>query len=102
MRTQDEIFKQLSETGFVSHPQDVITILHSSGVIADTITINIYNHNDGTDVTVAIKNFIKSWNFLKTVSEVYMRFVLYKTDDNLPIFYEDSMPYKHRFTDTRF
>lgn len=89
--------------GFTSCPGDVFTIKATSGMISSSISIHITNDgtmNDAaivTDEWLGLENRIEAWEWVKQCSEVPGRKAMYQIDDNEPIEYKDSTPYKHRF-----
>lgn len=97
MRTQETIMADLKKGKFESVPQDVMTIKSCSNMICNTIDIHLTNAQSGDDCYFCISNKLDAWKWLKQINEVEARSVLYQIDDNNPIKFEESLPYKSRF-----
>lgn len=86
---------------YITNPNDVITILHSTGIISSSIDIKFSNESTGEKAGYgSLINKKETWNILKEFNEIGGRKVLYQIDNNEPIPFEDSAPYKHRFTES--
>ncbi len=81
---------------FTSYPDDVYTIKHQSGVLRNVIVVNITNEGRGENFPVTFNNVLKAWKELKMLADLG-RTVLHQTDDQEPIPYADSEPYRYRF-----
>jgi hypothetical protein len=100
-RGQETIYDEVQSGKFRSHPKDVMVIRHTSGMVTDTISVELFPFYSGhvpKSMWFALKNCLGAWEWLKNISEIHARFVLYQTDDNPEtIFYDESAPYKCRF-----
>ncbi len=114
---QRDIFKQISVMtesrniqktfysgdGFVSCPGDVMTIEHTPHMISDSISIHITNEGTVsaasiiTDEYLGLKNCLEAWKWLKSCDDISSREVMLQRDDDDPIKFKDSKPYKCRF-----
>jgi len=90
--------KSMSEK-FVTSPDDVYIIKSSTGVLANTISVNVINNKTEEDFMISFKNIFQSWKVLKQLNEMTSRAVLFQIDNNDPLNYEDCFPYKARFKD---
>ena len=96
--------KQLKENkGIRLWAGDTITICSHEGCISSSLKIE-YNHKffgKGIEV-ISLPNELQVWELLKGLNTCKYGEVLYKTTywggEEEIINYEDSLPYKHRFT----
>jgi hypothetical protein len=96
-RTQKSIMNDLVNCHFTSTPNDIMTIKHSSGIISDTIAINLSNADTQEDIDFCVINKLDAWKWLKAINDCPARKVLYQVDKHTPVPFEESAPYKHRF-----
>jgi len=96
-RTSEEIYDSLKNGGFVTNPQDVFTIVQTTGVISNRVDLHLTNAEDGTDARFSVSNIPAAWRWLKQLSEITARLVRVQTGDGEFVDFKDSEPYKCRF-----
>lgn len=95
-RTAEKILNSVRKTGRIMfYSGDTMTIKSASGVICNTITLNLKNEENEENITFCLPNKIGVWKYLKDVLQFSQ--VMYQIDGNEPIKYQDSEPYKARF-----
>ena len=82
---------------FVTRPGDVFTIKVRSNLLSNVIDVEVKNERVGENFTLTFKNAEDSWDLFKKLNDMLARKVFYKVDDEEPIPFEDSPPYKSRF-----
>lgn len=84
---------------FFTRPGDVFTIVSHEGTISSTIAVRVTNENTGEDFHLGLKNELKAWKLLKTLSD--FRSVIYERHtyegEIQSCNYTDSAPFLHRF-----
>ncbi len=82
--------------GFVTKPNDRITIVEHKNMICDTIDIVLWNTGTTEKEHTCLPNNISAWKWLKMFNEIGGRAVLKEVDGEL-IPFEQSLPYLYRF-----
>ncbi len=91
-----DFMEDFNNGNFITAPKDVFTLMHTSGLISDSLSIKI--NRSGKTFYFGLKNNIESWTLLKKLNEMGARTVLYQIDNETPIAFEDSYPYRYRFS----
>jgi len=95
-RTAAGIYKDMkSGKGFISNPEDVLTVELIGGV-SNRIHLHLVG-TDGTDCRFAISNQMTSWEWLKRLSEMGGREVMVETPAGIVTSYRESEAYMFRF-----
>ena len=85
------------KTNFITCPGDVFVIKGHSRCITDSITVAITNTDRDEHFYINLRNILAAWKMLKQLDDMGGRSVFDQLDDNDPIPYKDSTPYKARF-----
>lgn len=96
MRTQETIQESLKAGKFISIPGDIYTVKGSSNMLSNSLTLHLVNSQES--IYFGLPNELDAWKFLKSLNETGGRKVYYQIDNNEPINFEDSLPYKYRFS----
>ncbi len=101
MKTQTNTIEKRNQESmrknFISCPGDKYTIKGSSNCISNSITVMVSNSGREEKFFITMRNNLDAWKMLKKLDDMGGRTVLDQIDNNAPIPFKDSMPYKHRF-----